>query len=103
MDIKHMWTQGRVCIGLNKKVRLFLHGGYPIMAYYNPIILNDIPITPLYSIRLDKVLLVRIRDFWSEIEVLSNCKGFKLQEVSLQNFSIVRAGKTIFPSKNDGF
>ena len=98
-----MCVQGRLCNGLNKKVRLFLHGGYPIMAYYNPIILNDIPITPLYSIRLDKVLLVRIRDFWSEIEVLSNCKGFKLQEVSLQNFSIVRAGKTIFPSKNDGF
>jgi hypothetical protein len=45
---------------------------------------------------LDKVLLVRIRDFWSEIEVLSNCKGFKLQEVSLQNFSIFRARQNHF-------
>ena len=51
MNIKHTCAQGLVCIGLNKKVRLFLHDGYPIMAYYNPIILNNIPIMPLYYIR----------------------------------------------------
>jgi hypothetical protein len=84
-----------VCIGLNKKVMLFLHGSYLIMAYYNPnpIILDNIPIKPLY-IQLDKkVLLVRVSaleldNSWREIEVLSNCEGFKLREVSLQNFSI---------------
>jgi hypothetical protein len=60
MDIKHTLAQGCLCLGLNKKVRMFLHGSYPIMAYYNPIILDNIPIKPLYS--SDKVLLVRVRD-----------------------------------------
>jgi hypothetical protein len=58
MDIEHTLAHGLVCIGLNKKARLILHGGYPIMAYYNPIILDDIPIK---SICLYKVLLVRAR------------------------------------------
>jgi hypothetical protein len=51
VNIKHTLAlaQGLVCIGLNKKARLILHGGYPIMAYYNPIILDDIPIKPLYT------------------------------------------------------
>ena len=44
LNIEHTCAQVLVCIGLNKKVRLFLHGGYPIMAYYNPIILDNIPI-----------------------------------------------------------
>jgi hypothetical protein len=50
LNIEHTCAQVLVCIGLNKKVRLFLHGGYPIMAYYNPIILDNIPIKPLYTI-----------------------------------------------------
>jgi hypothetical protein len=48
MNIEHACAKGRACIGLNEKARLILHGGYPIMAYYNPIILNDIPIKSLY-------------------------------------------------------
>jgi hypothetical protein len=31
MNIEHTCAQGRVCIGLNMKVRLFLHGSYPII------------------------------------------------------------------------
>jgi hypothetical protein len=61
-----------VCIGLNKKARLILHDDYPIMAYYNPIILDDIPIKPLY---------VRTR-FWQDSwidEVLSKSEGFKCE------------------------
>ena len=51
MDIEHTLAHGLVCIGLDKKARLILHGGYPIMAYYNPIILDDNPISnqPLYT------------------------------------------------------
>jgi Ni,Fe-hydrogenase III component G len=41
-------ANGLVCIGLNKKARLILHDEYPIMAYYNPILLDDIPIKSLY-------------------------------------------------------
>jgi hypothetical protein len=52
MNIEHTYAKGRACIGLNKKARLILHGGYPIMAYYNPIILSS----PF--ICADKVLLV---------------------------------------------
>ena len=48
MNIEHAYAKGLVCIGLNKKTRLILHDDYPIMAYYNPIILDDIPIKPLY-------------------------------------------------------
>jgi hypothetical protein len=43
-----MYAKGLVCIGLNKKARLILHDYYLIMAYYNPILLDDIPIKPLY-------------------------------------------------------
>jgi len=49
MDIEHTLAHGLVCIGLDKKARLILHGGYPIMAYYNPIIVDDNPIKPLYT------------------------------------------------------
>jgi hypothetical protein len=45
MDIEHTLAHGLVCIGFDKKARLILHGGYPIMAYYNPIILDDNPIS----------------------------------------------------------
>jgi hypothetical protein len=48
LNIEHTLAHGLVCIGLTKKVRPFLQGCYPIMAYYNPIIFNDIPIKPLY-------------------------------------------------------
>ena len=79
MNIKHAYANGLVCIGLNKKARLILHGGYPIMAYYNPIILNDIPIKSLY-IRGQGTTCTR--SSWTkilgEIEVLSNSEGFKL-------------------------
>jgi len=67
MDIEHTLAHGLVCIGLDKKARLILHGGYPIMAYYNPIILDDIPIKLL--LYANKVLLVRVRvwqDSWIE-------------------------------------
>jgi hypothetical protein len=78
MDIEHTLAHGLVCIGLDKKARLILHGGYPIMAYYNPIILDDNPIS--HSIRSNKVLLVRVRvgQFWKAIEVGFQRKGFKL-------------------------
>jgi hypothetical protein len=48
MNIEHAYAKGLVCIGLNKKARLILHDYYPIMAYYNPIILDNILIKPLY-------------------------------------------------------
>ena len=46
------------------------------MAYYNPIILDDNPIS--HSIRSNKVLLVRVRvgQFWKAIEV-----GFQKNEI----------------------
>ena len=78
MNIEHAYAKGLVCIGLNKKARLILHDDYPIMAYYNPIILDDIPIKLL--LYADKVLLVRVRvwqDSWID-EVLSKSEGFKL-------------------------
>jgi hypothetical protein len=78
MNIKHAYAKGRACIGLNKKARLILHDNYPIMAYYNPIILDDILIKLL--LYADKVLLVRVRvwqDSWI-VEVLSKTEGFKL-------------------------
>ena len=67
MNIEHAYAKGLVCFGLNKKARLIFHDNYPIMAYYNPIILNDIPIKLLLYV--NKVLLVRVRvrqDSWIE-------------------------------------
>jgi hypothetical protein len=67
MNIEHAYAKGLVCIGLNKKARLILHDNYPIMAYYIPIILNNIPIKLLLYV--NKVLLVRVRvrqDSWIE-------------------------------------
>ena len=49
MNIEHTFAQGLMCIGLNKKVWLYLHGGYLIMTYYNPIILDNIPIKSIYT------------------------------------------------------
>jgi hypothetical protein len=49
----HVGTRARE-IGLNKKV-----SGYPIMTYYYPIIVDDIPIMPLYNVRT-RYSLVRV-------------------------------------------
>ena len=87
MNIEHTLAHGLVCIRLHKKVRLILHGGYPIMAYYNPIILDNIPIKPLYTFGQGTTLGIRVGQFLREIEVLFQCKGFKLQEVSQQKTS----------------
>ena len=67
MNIEHAYAKGLVCIGLNKKARLILHDNYPIMAYYNPIILNDIPIKLLLYVNKVLLVLVRVRqDSWIE-------------------------------------
>jgi hypothetical protein len=73
-------SEGFKCIGLNKKARLILHDDYPIMAYYNPIILDDIliPIKPLYVQTRYYLFDVRVwQDSWID-EVLSKSEGFKL-------------------------
>jgi hypothetical protein len=51
---------------------------YPIMTYYYPIILDDIPIMLLYHIRTRYSLSEFELDNLGENEVLSICKGFKL-------------------------
>jgi hypothetical protein len=91
---KHAYAKGRACIGLNKKTRPILHGGYPIMAYYNPIILRQY--SDQDTLYADKVLLVR-RLNWPKIigknEVLSKSEGIKLWAFSkderLYNWSIL--------------
>jgi hypothetical protein len=77
MDIEHTLAHGLVCIGLDKKTRLILHGSYPIMAYYNPIILDNNPIKhvqtrhSLYALELELANFGKRLKFCSIAKVLN--------------------------------
>ena len=94
VNIKHAYAKGRAWIGLDKKARLILHGGHPIMAYYNPIILDDFPIMPRYHVRTRYSLsafafgnFLEQKKFFPFAKGL-NCERFSITE-SLHNFSLL--------------
>jgi hypothetical protein len=73
---------------LNKKARLILHDNYPIMAYYNPIILDDIPIKLLLYAKGTTCTRSSLARFLDRLKFFPRAKDLNCERSKGTNVSI---------------